>query len=366
MNKRSFKTMMATIPSSPSAAASAMAPPYCGTQEGSKCWYNTMDPSAMVLSGAVWAMLLFSMIVCIKLILLEADGPDVNNYNAYGVIFLCFMGLYSHAACMLSDPGVVPSDAKPLPQQSSSFVSYSKDELLDDYLSSGKGNDVIDNYCNSDSISSSNRNGSGIDFIGNLNNQSNSSSGLTKPVDEESQFEETSHVMCGICDSYKPPFAHHDRMSGRCVSRMDHFCPWTNNAIGAKNQKSFILFVAYTNLATWLFGVILLINRLSCSSVSCSQDPRHETILHLQMIVLVFSAVFTTSMWVAQIYSLMTGIGTIDRMQMRKSQADSFQAIPFKHVFGDEAPYYHRWFLPTEPKFDNPEAVLLYRRTSGW
>ncbi len=29
--------------------------------------------------------------------------------------------------------------------------------------------------------------------------------------------------ICGHCDSYKPPFAHHDRVSGRCVSRMDHF-----------------------------------------------------------------------------------------------------------------------------------------------
>ena len=110
--------------------------------------------------------------------------------------------------------------------------------------------------------------------------------------------------------------------------------------------------------------MILYINWISCSSVSCSEDPRHSTILKVQMVVLLFSVVFTTSMLVTQIYSLMTGIGTIDRMQMRRNQVDSFQPIPFNHVFGDEASY--RWFIPTEPRFDNPEAVFMYRRTTGW
>lgn len=39
-------------------------------------------------------------------------------------------------------------------------------------------------------------------------------------------------TICGRCDGYKPPGAHHDSTSNRCISRMDHFCPWMNNAIG--------------------------------------------------------------------------------------------------------------------------------------
>lgn len=43
---------------------------------------------------------------------------------------------------------------------------------------------------------------------------------------------------------------------------MDHYCPWTNNAIGATNQKMFILFVIYTDVAAmyyyYLLGIIMV------------------------------------------------------------------------------------------------------------
>ena len=29
---------------------------------------------------------------------------------------------------------------------------------------------------------------------------------------------------CRKCAAWKPPRAHHDSMSGRCVLRMDHYC----------------------------------------------------------------------------------------------------------------------------------------------
>ena len=32
---------------------------------------------------------------------------------------------------------------------------------------------------------------------------------------------------CHKCnDNYKPPRAHHDSVTGRCVVKFDHFCPW--------------------------------------------------------------------------------------------------------------------------------------------
>jgi hypothetical protein len=34
------------------------------------------------------------------------------------------------------------------------------------------------------------------------------------------------HTMCSVCQSYKPNYTHHCRICNRCVSRMDHHCPW--------------------------------------------------------------------------------------------------------------------------------------------
>lgn len=44
---------------------------------------------------------------------------------------------------------------------------------------------------------------------------------------------------------YKPDRAHFCRALGRCVLKMDHFCPWLNNCIGWRNQKYFLLLIGY-------------------------------------------------------------------------------------------------------------------------
>jgi len=43
---------------------------------------------------------------------------------------------------------------------------------------------------------------------------------------------------CRKCnDNYKPARAHHDSVTGRCVVKMDHYCPWVGNAVGIMNHK---------------------------------------------------------------------------------------------------------------------------------
>mmetsp|Transcript_16849 Transcript_16849/g.25340 ORF Transcript_16849/g.25340 Transcript_16849/m.25340 type:complete len:331 (-) Transcript_16849:55-1047(-) len=54
-----------------------------------------------------------------------------------------------------------------------------------------------------------------------------------------------SYKLCRHCRCVKPPRAHHDSITGKCVYEMDHFCPWMNNCIGYYNYKYFVLFMAY-------------------------------------------------------------------------------------------------------------------------
>lgn len=45
------------------------------------------------------------------------------------------------------------------------------------------------------------------------------------PTTEQRMFY-TKLSMCSQCQTFKPPLSHHCRICGRCVSRMDHHCPW--------------------------------------------------------------------------------------------------------------------------------------------
>jgi len=56
---------------------------------------------------------------------------------------------------------------------------------------------------------------------------------------------------------YKPDRAHYCRMLGRCVLKMDHFCPWLNNCIGFFNHKFFVLFIGYMACLTVFMVVVM-------------------------------------------------------------------------------------------------------------
>lgn len=54
-----------------------------------------------------------------------------------------------------------------------------------------------------------------------LNGDNGSSSGSVTPQRQRGVRR------CHKCnDNYKPPRAHHDSVTGRCIVKFDHFCPW--------------------------------------------------------------------------------------------------------------------------------------------
>ncbi|TGO89530.1 hypothetical protein BPOR_0105g00140 [Botrytis porri] len=53
---------------------------------------------------------------------------------------------------------------------------------------------------------------------------------------------------CSECCIWKLDRQHHCSVVGRCIYKMDHYCPWVGGPIGENNFKFFIQFVGYTSL----------------------------------------------------------------------------------------------------------------------
>jgi hypothetical protein len=61
---------------------------------------------------------------------------------------------------------------------------------------------------------------------------------------------------CPKCSYAKPFRAHHCSALNRCVLRLDHFCSFTNNAVGHRNYGYFYLFLFWVTAGgEWVVGL---------------------------------------------------------------------------------------------------------------
>jgi palmitoyltransferase len=77
-------------------------------------------------------------------------------------------------------------------------------------------------------------------------------------------------IWCSHCANWKPDRTHHDSTSGRCIAKMDHFCPWVGGPIGENNFKYFIQYTFWTALYCLHLLVVMAvyIRRQAISPVS--------------------------------------------------------------------------------------------------
>eukprot|EP01083_Nonionella_stella_P107292 310613_1 len=128
---------------------------------------------------------------------------------------------------------------------------------------------------------------------------------------------------------YRPLRAHHCQVCKRCVLRMDHHCLFANNCIGAKNYKSFYLFLWYSYLAAVL-SLLVLVWTVFTRSKADYVGEWSRTLVHLDLAMMTLFMVFMHYMLRTQSFLASKNMTSIDYTQL------SFQWAQ-KHHMGVES-----------------------------
>ena len=233
----------------------------------------------------------FTVYSCFTITLL-ADNNSLPSTIAGIYTTICFLALASHIKTSLTDPGTIPANAVPIPEDAIGRVEF--------------------------------------------------------PV-------------CAICNTYKPPRCHHCRICNRCIAGMDHHCPWMNNCVGYGNMKHYILFLIYVWIGAAYALLVFGWNYFLCSTEECIFGPTLVYLVRLMTLICVVAVVFVSSMLMNVLWGIMTGIGTIDRMQrFRDNSFDKSDDAPISlfDIFGI-GPLY-TWFIPTDPLIPDFDRLMGY------
>jgi len=311
---------------------------------------------------------------------------------------LVFMSLWSHLRCWTMDPGAVPMGAKP----------YEEKTCVSGSAASANNNDPL--LLSGHSLGTCSRVDGGGGGGGNT-----SSSDVENAVKAYTQRFPRGVRRCRKCkDNFKPPRAHHDSVTGRCIVKLDHFCPWVGNAVGIRNHKCFLLFIFYTWLSTLFAGTLLIMGFARCGVLDDNdsndsdsnnanvptdessdattffntatytrmlsalypgcEDESHvffdgEAIACIVIVCAVF--IFTVVMMFDQYEAVSSNMSKIARMKVANNVDDDASdlsslervAIDFNEVFGGSSNSFRlHWLIPTAVDFpgDNGDAILGY------
>ncbi|KAI1433530.1 DHHC palmitoyltransferase-domain-containing protein [Xylaria sp. CBS 124048] len=113
---------------------------------------------------------------------------------------------------------------------------------------------------------------------------------------------------CSECCNWKQDRVHHSRDVGRCIYKMDHYCPWAGGMIG---EKCFKFFVQFTTYATLYCGVVLGATAYSLRRQT-EKDANPDRFVLAAIVIAAFFAIFSFLMTVTSIRYVFLNMTNVD------------------------------------------------------
>jgi len=250
-----------------------------------------------------WGLLIYGMYATTTCVLHPWMGYSAVSVS-HMVLFntMSVLAMYSHLAAMTTDPGSVPKESRPLPD----------DEQENDFEANEKG-------------------------------------GNRDPWKK----------YCKRCKAFKPVRAHHCSICSRCIVKMDHHCPWVNNCVGIGNHKLFLLFLFWVN-SVCIYSLVLLIAKFIMCRGECGSTNQHLLSVFLLVEAVLFG-LFTLCMKGDQISVVTTNQTQIDKLKNHRHEV----LVEYNEVFGctSDTKFHPLWLIPIPAALPDGvrERLLGYR-----
>lgn len=196
---------------------------------------------------------------------------------------------------------------------------------------------------------------------------------LKRLLEEQSDALYTTRTRyCQTCASYKPPRTHHCSDLNRCILKMDHNCPWTNNVIGFRNYGHFMRFLVtmcvmvlycLSLIGLRLYGIVVYdharvsfkYTSLQLADLFVPAPTGSEVLLIIINIILLLGLCITAGILTGfQLFYVYSNITTIESLEMDKMER-WINRDRFDEKLLETFPYSCGWFKNFQAVFgSNP------------